>query len=345
MVLQVVSLFFNLTLTSNHNVALALREHWDAPTCPALKALQGLGDSLGVIVKCQPEWPIIVNDLRPVYDERGVDLVASVAGLVRSVCEAVCELVDDNGDETWGDTLLEKLGESFRTLKIFPEVSSGSLDRPQARWDDERGGITLDLPKTAIATPLEFIPIFKEELRTTFDEKPASSQVQDEEDAVIVDSATTPLKDLSINPQPRPAVVQYLPDASLIPRPDELLQRPPYLLHVRASGDHRVDIECTHSPSLQVLATYLKRWCRTNHNLSTKVRVVHQKIPLTLLQWSRIMILTKEGVTASCGGHQGRFHVSPTLVLHLVESVLGYERVHTDICSWQFRRDTAFKTV
>jgi hypothetical protein len=101
---------------------LALREHWDAPTCPALKALQGLGDTLGVIVKCQPEWPIIVNDLRPVYDERGVDLVASVAGLVRSVCEAVCELVDDNGDETWGDTLLEKLGESFRTLKIFPEV-------------------------------------------------------------------------------------------------------------------------------------------------------------------------------------------------------------------------------
>lgn len=42
---------------------------------------------------------------------------------------------------------------------------------------------------------------------------------------------------------------------------------------------------------------------------------------------------------------QNRFHVSPTLILHLVESVLGYERVYTDSCSWQFRRNTPFKKV
>lgn len=173
------------------------------------------------------------------------------------------------------------------------------------RWDDERSGIILDLPKSAIATPLEFIPIFREDLRTTFDKKPTSSQIQDEEDAVIVDSATKPLKDLSINTRARP-VVQYLPDASSIPRPDELLQRPPYLLHVRSSGDHRVYIECTHSPSLQVLATYLKRWCRTNHNLSTKVRVVHQRVPMTLWLWFEFTILTKAGVAASSGGCTSR---------------------------------------
>lgn len=39
----------------------------------------------------------------------------------------------------------------------------------------------------------------------------------------------------------------------------------------------------------------------------------------------------------------GRHHVSPTLILHLAESVLGYERVHTDSHCWQLRRDTPLK--
>lgn len=68
---------------------------------------------------CNPEWPIIVAELRPIYDERGIDLVASIAGLVHGLCEAVAELVED---ETWADALWDKLGDASRTLSVFPEV-------------------------------------------------------------------------------------------------------------------------------------------------------------------------------------------------------------------------------
>ena len=40
-----------------------------------------------------------------------------------------------------------------------------------------------------------------------------------------------------------------------------------------------------------------------------------------------------------------RHHVSPTLILHFAESVLGYEKVYTDSNCWQFRRDTHLKKV
>jgi hypothetical protein len=134
----------------------------------------------------------------------------------------------------------------------------------------------LDIPKSAIATPLEYIPALQEDLRTTFDQKANPAQVPEIEDAVIINSNLASLQDLSLQPTPTPTprqTVQYLPDANSLPRPDELLQTAPYHMVVRALGEYRVDIECTHSPSLNVLSTYLQRWCRTNHNLSTKVSV------------------------------------------------------------------------
>ncbi|KAK0384348.1 hypothetical protein NLU13_8435 [Sarocladium strictum] len=318
-------------------VKLGLRTHWDPPTCPAAKALQKLRDNLGVSLTCNPEWPIIVAELRPIYDERGIDLVASIAGLVHGLCEAVAELVED---ETWADALWDKLGDAPRTLSVFPEVPANPLERPRARWDTQRGGIVLDIPRSAIATPLEYVPALQEDLRTAFDAKQDPAQLPEIEDAVLVGSA---FQDLSLQPTTTShPTIQYLPDASSLPRPDELLQQPPYHMIVRSMGEHRLDVECTHSPSLKVLATYLQRWCRTNHNLSTKPPVVDVRLE----QGSFGAGVLHDLLTVRAeDGRLARYHVSPTLVLHLAESVLGYERVHTDSCSWQFRRNTAFKMV
>ncbi len=62
-----------------------------------------------------------------------------------------------------------------------------------------------------------------------------------------------------------PSVSEFLPIAEALPRPDELLLKPPYHLIMRASH-LEISIECSHSPTLQLLESYLKRWCRVNHN-------------------------------------------------------------------------------
>jgi len=41
------------------------------------------------------------------------------------------------------------------------------------------------------------------------------------------------------------------------------------------------------------------------------------------------------------GGH----FISPTIVLAIVEGVLGYEKTYTDGTKWIYRRDVAFKNL
>lgn len=43
------------------------------------------------------------------------------------------------------------------------------------------------------------------------------------------------------------------------------------------------------------------------------------------------------------GKYRGDTVVSPTIVLSLLEGVLGYEQVNCDAMSWTYRRDTPFK--
>lgn len=151
-------------------------------------------------------------------------------------------------------------------------MSAQSSDRAHATWEDQRAGFVLAIPKVAITLPIEHIPVIKEQLRATFDEKPSSAQT--------VETKTVPGVDLSRQNSKTTArkSIQYLPDAAALHRPDELLQTPPYHIIVRAIGEIRIDIECSHGPSLDVLAAYLKRWCRTDHNLSTKVSATRKVV-------------------------------------------------------------------
>lgn len=73
-------------------------------------------------VKCDPEWQILVTELRAKYDQNANDLVASVTGLIRALCVALTELADDESDSSWADKLWEKLGGGPRTLSLFTEV-------------------------------------------------------------------------------------------------------------------------------------------------------------------------------------------------------------------------------
>jgi hypothetical protein len=72
----------------------------------------------------------------------------------------------------------------------------------------------------------------------------------------------------------RPAVdigEDALPDLATIPRPEELLKKPPYWLVVRQEGRVRVVVQGSHTPSLSCLEAYLKRWCRGDVGIVDRV--------------------------------------------------------------------------
>ena len=73
-------------------------------------------------------------------------------------------------------------------------------------------------------------------------------------------------------------VPMYFPDSNGLVRPDDLLLKPPYHMLIFSRGHHEVEVQCSHSPTLQFMADYLKRWCRVNHNQTNKVSLLPRAV-------------------------------------------------------------------
>ncbi len=136
----------------------------------------------------------------------------------------------------------------------------------------------LSLPKKTVTLPAEFYPVFRGSLLQCFDEKqrgvPHREAAAADDWADVEMDKTTGKVDIIEKSAPAapagdikmPPKVEFLPSAESLPRPDELLSRPPYHLIVYDLGRQKIEIHCSHSRSLQLLSEYLKRWCRVNHN-------------------------------------------------------------------------------
>ncbi|KAF5655967.1 cytochrome family 51 (sterol 14-demethylase) [Fusarium heterosporum] len=212
-------------------------------------------------------------------------------------------------------------------------------ERPCTKWSDAKLGFVLYIPKAVVYQPVQFSELFKEQLLEVFEEKQSSKPTtvfsttgdewadvanEREEQSITLPSAT----------------VDYLPDASTMPKPGSLLQNAPYHLFVYASGKNKIEIECSHSQTLEVLAEYLRKWTRINPNLTNKPPAVE----IGLNHANCGFGLESDRLTLFCESRYGSgFTVSATMILNLVEGVFGYERVYGDSSSWHYRRDTPFK--
>lgn len=123
---------------------------------------------------------------------------------------------------------------------------------------------------------------------TTFEEPP-QSQINpppaDDWTDVVVTSTTKPA---NISSKPT-AKVEYLPSAESLPRPDDLLLQPPYHLSVRVYGSSEIDVQSSHGPSLELLAAYLKKWCRTNTMSTDRVRPLYTNPEASLIKVSHLV--------------------------------------------------------
>jgi hypothetical protein len=71
---------------------------------------------------------------------------------------------------------------------------------------------------------------------------------------------------------PRTASTDALPNVKLLERPEDLMRKPPYhLILTHNQYGKFITIQCSHQPSLELIAEYFKKWTKKNHNQSTKV--------------------------------------------------------------------------
>ena len=200
--------------------------------------------------------------------------MAIVAGCVQVWAKSMTELLDDEANEAWTETVLEKVPSR---MCVYLDVSASEV--ASTGWSEKRGGFVVSLPKKQVVQPGELYPVFKGLLLKCFEEvkKPelairpkagGDGPEGDEWVGMEVDAASGKAH---VVEKPRgesqvsASVVEFLPSVESLPRPDLLFLQPPYYLTMVA-GRQNIELQCSHSPSLQLVADYFKRWCRVNHS-------------------------------------------------------------------------------
>ncbi len=265
---------------------LAIRDHWTAPSSPVQTSLSSLSTLLGHSITANPEWSLIIADLDAFYPDKA-NLVAIVAGCVQAWAKSMTELLEDSAHEAWADKLLDKVPVR---LQLFVEVAGAKEAKGGTSWSEARDGFVLALPRSKVVQPAELFPIFRGGLLACFDEPgkvvpvmerkaaaaAAAAAGGDDWEGVEVDTTTGKAEVTAPPPRRQESAttarprVEFLPVVASLPRPDELFLQPPYHLSL-SHGHQHIEVQCSHSPTLQLLADYLKRWCRVNHSDSRNV--------------------------------------------------------------------------
>lgn len=358
---------------------IGIRDHWDSKDSVVKKDFLKLETILGYQVVADPEWQLLLAELHGLIPDVR-DQVANIAEICDVWAKVMLEKLDP--EAAWTDKVLSGAVNSGGKLRLFLDVD-GKLDTAAVRWSNTRGGFVITLPKRRIQ-PTELFPIFRGQLETCFDVKvkqePLSergtaatddwadiaAETADEGPKVVYETyhpiriGRSSAQAASTSPyQPKPSA--YLPSATSLPKPDELLLKPPYHLHVRQTGRGLIEIHGSHSPSLKLLADYLTKWCRVNHQDTTMVssrtwnpksdvygqysanRKQPQAITVTLHQSAFALGQMFDRLTLAPHDHRyvDRFQPTVPMLLALIEKQLGYEPVFSlsQGDSWHFRRD------
>ncbi|KAH6854087.1 hypothetical protein B0I37DRAFT_388235 [Chaetomium sp. MPI-CAGE-AT-0009] len=323
---------------------VGIRDHWTNADSPVQTSLRELQELLGRTVVVEPEWPLLIAELDTFYVDK-TNLVTVVAGCIRAWAKSMTELLDDAAHAEWTEEVLVKV---TARMRVFVEVSTSA--KAATTWSEQRGGFVVSLPKKQVYQPAELFPTFRQELLACF-VKRATPQVRenkaaggaDDWEGVEVDTTTgkaevvaAPIGTLTSRPK-----VEFMPDVASLPLPDQLFLRPPYHLTL-FQARHKVEVHSSHSPSLEFLAAYLKRWCRANHADARNPPAVQIKLHQSAFGlgevFDRLTLSTEQTK------YSDQFTVTSPMVVSLIEGLLGYKLISTD-GGWNFRRDAEFKAL
>lgn len=136
-------------------------------------------------------------------------------------------------------------------------------------------GFIVALPNDEIHPIAQFKATFKDQLLTCLEKKSLAVRSTPGDEWTDVGAAAQEERRPIVNePVSAAPNVEFLPDPESLPRPSTLLLKPPYHLFIYGMGD-KMQIQCSHTPTLDFLSTYLKKWSKVNPNLINKVITCH----------------------------------------------------------------------
>lgn len=292
--------------------------------------------------------------LEPSYPDANT-FIPTIAGILITWIDAFTSYLEADSNEENVDKLLEALKSKGR-LELVLEVAEDKQSRPRpvTKWRPGKNHFVIALPQAEPVGLSTVLAGFAGDLLNLFTESPkiksheqavAAAEDADWADLDLGASASVSQPSLPVHSSQRglarevEAGEDRMPSIATIPRPEELLKKPPYWMIVRQEGRTKVTVTSSHGPSLACLDEYLRRWCRGEVNRVDRPPMIEIKLgesAFGLGLWNDV--ITMEAI-------RGR-EVSAMLALSFVESVLGYEPMMERGeagCVWEFRRMKGFR--
>ena len=251
-----------------------IRDHWAKEDTRVQSSFAKLSELVGYGISCDPEWPQLWIELKPFFTEPST-FIPIVSGIVAVWCESLYSLLDNEANEDWAEQVIEELSKN-RSLKIVLEIRGAGL--PTTKLTEDRRGFTIFLPKAKPPNPSLLSSNFNTELLACFTPEDADAAPNDSWADVEIDSATgqvsTREEPVPVNKDsglPVAPVVNVIPDINSLERPDHLFLRPPYHLIITGESRDRIDVQCSHPPTLKFLEGYLKKWSKSDMNKTGNV--------------------------------------------------------------------------
>ncbi|OCK83714.1 hypothetical protein K432DRAFT_321727 [Lepidopterella palustris CBS 459.81] len=326
-----------------------IRDKWVKEDTALQKAQKALSELIGYKIQCEPEWPMLWTELQPYFPDTST-FIPSVCSTLVAWCNALTTLLDDDSNSEWTELALEELSKAS-VLRIRIEVDG--TDRPTTKWTSEKSAFTIFLPKSgthhqstmAAGFNGDFLACFQPEpvpripLASKF-EMPDDSWADIETDSAVASGRIEPPKETaSSTTAPAKVVVDRLPDASLLERPEYLMLKPPYHL-ILSAYLKEMTVQCSHPPTLKVIEEYLKRWTKRDNGTVNRP----QAVVLTLQESPFGLGLVFDRLHISIEHSRMNYRLGPTMLLSLIEGVLGYTLTYGTGDTWTFRKETEFKS-
>ncbi|WOO84503.1 uncharacterized protein LOC62_06G008022 [Vanrija pseudolonga] len=326
---------------------LEIRENWDKEGCEYQVALAKLRKTLGAAVVVDMDWAMVLATIKPQWTPADGP-VRDVAQNVTFWLKVATDMVSDAERAKWTATLVDKIGGELRLLVTVEnsEENRRHLENYCTFYSERQKCFVYELHKTLLQHDSESLRMslekafdYRAQFITAADQAAAFKRERLGEDPTDGQYASLPRPQVSANAlaqetlpvsetQRRTDIVWAMPNYRLVLRPDELFRLPPYYIVVRATGA-TVEVQGSHSLSLEFLNNYLSMWVRGGHKPLAEVTLHSSPFSFETV-YDRLTIAPADGFSAL------------TTVLVLVDATLGYTETFTDGSVWQFIRVRAF---
>ncbi|KAF8814667.1 hypothetical protein BYT27DRAFT_7205618 [Phlegmacium glaucopus] len=313
-----------------------IRDHWDSPKAPIQASVEDLAKTLGHRLVPRVEWPLLYNSLKDRFSDKST-FVPTISQIVNTFYLKLISKLEDEANSEWTEEFLGVLAKSTpgSTYPLRIEASTNAGPRPRVSWKAELKSFYLEVPNSEPALRAILEAGFDQDLDNLLS---GSDSLNDDEWAEVTELETRSTRH---TPQGIPrAIVERLPKMDMLARPVDLFKTTtPSILIVDAHAQP-LTIQCSHQPSLDLLASYLKKWGKTNPDDGLKRHYLKITLIESLFSEGLIDAITIEPYSSY---RMDKETPNPTLVLAFIEGTLGYKLVHTTGVRWVYKSENIFK--